>query len=92
MSESKKKMSIYALLAALFAGGGYFGIPEAQEAILTLGDQRWVTVASQNLQVQWGLEDEIRMIQRKIDNGTSTQDDMIRMAVLQDRLRTIMAK
>ena len=89
MSEGKKKMSIYALLAALFAGGGYVGIPEAQDALLSLGDQRWVTVAAQNLQIQWNLEDEIAEIENKIINGKATQWDRERLAVLKDRLKRL---
>lgn len=86
-------MSLYALIAALFTGGGgYLGADFATEALLNMGDERWVTVASQNLQIQWNLEDEIRMIQRLIDKGHATADDLARMAVLQDRLRRILAK
>ncbi len=92
MTGDKKKMSLYALLAALFTGGGgYLGADFATEALLTMGDKRWVTVASQNLQTQWGLEDEMRHIQRRIDNDTATLEDRERMAVLQDRLRRILA-
>ena len=63
-------MSVYALLAALFAGGGYLGVPEAQEALLVLGDQRWVTVASQNQSDIWRFQDELDEINDRIDRAS----------------------
>lgn len=89
MSEGKKKMSVYALLAALFAGGGYLGVPEAQEALLVLGDQRWVTVASQNQSDIWRFQDELDEINDRIDQGIETGWDIKRKAVLEDRLKRL---
>ena len=85
MSPAKKNIGIGAIVAALSGGGGVM----AFDAVLDLGDQRWVTVAAQNLQVQWNLEDEIAEIENKIINGVATQWDRERLAVLKDRLKRL---
>ena len=60
------------------------------DAALELGDQRWVTVASQNLELRFKTEDELAHIQRKIDKGIDTEGDRIRKAVLEERLRQLL--
>ena len=85
MTPAGKNIGIGAIVAALSGGGGVM----AFDAMLDLGDQRWVTVAAQNLQVQWTLEDEIAEIEGKITSGTATQWDRERLAVLKDRLKRL---
>lgn len=83
-------MPMYPLIVAIFTGGGgWLGADLAAEALLDMGDKRWVTVASQNLQIEWNLKDEIQLIQGRIDRGEQTPDDLARIAVLRDRLRRI---
>ena len=83
MTPAKKNIAIGAVVAALSGGGGVM----AFDALVDLGDNRWVTIAAQNLETQFDIEDEIARINKLIANGTATADDTIRKAVLEDRLR-----
>ena len=87
MMEDKKKMGMWAVIVALVSsGGGYATV----DIVLELGDDRWVTIASQNLNTRFATEDEIAQIQRRIDKGIETEDDRIRMAVLKERLKRLL--
>ena len=77
---------IGAVIALVSGGGGY----ATMDLALELGDARWVTIASQNLNLRFQTEDEIAMIQRRIDKGVATEDDRIRMAVLRERLKRLL--
>jgi hypothetical protein len=85
--EDKKKMGIWAAIIALVSGGGGYA---TMDAALELGDQRWVTISSQNLELRFDTEDELAQIQRRIENGTDTEYDRIRRAVLQERLKRLL--
>ncbi len=85
MTPTAKNISIGAVVAALSGGGGVY----AFDALLNMGDHRWVTIASQNIEIKFDIEDEIAAIERWIVNGTATPDDLIRKAVLEDRLRRL---
>ena len=50
-------------------------------------DHTYITIASQNLKLLYAVEDEMEMIQRKIENGTATSTDLQRMATLKERKR-----
>lgn len=88
MTFTTQTISIWTVIAGLGGGGGYYAV----DALLDLGDQRWVTIASQNVQIEFDIEDEIAQIEIWIRNGTATSDDMIRKAVLQDRLKRLKLK
>ncbi len=68
--------------------GGAVGTP-ATNMLLDYADQRYVTVASQNLKLLYDVEDEMAAIQKRIDNGTATPSDMQRMATLKERKRNL---
>ena len=85
-----KQMSVYALIAALISGGGGYGSYEVFNFLVEQGDDRWVTIASQNQELMFDIEDELGEIQRRIDKGEETVDDLIRKAVLEERLRGLM--
>ena len=87
MIPATKTISIWAVVAALSGGSGVYAV----DALLDMGDHRWVTIASQNVQIRFDIEDEITRIKRWIVNGTATPDDLIRKAVLEDRLRRLQA-
>ena len=83
-------MTIYAAVLALVTGsGGWASFAAIHEYALEQGDQRWVTIASQNLQLEYDIEDELVDIQRKIDNGKASTEDLIRKAVLEERLKQL---
>lgn len=48
-------------------------------------DHEYVTIASQNLNLLYAVEDEMAEIQVRINNGTATSADMVRMATLKER-------
>lgn len=50
-------------------------------------DHTYVTIASQNQALVWAVEDEIAEIERKIEDGTATERDRTRLAILKERLR-----
>ena len=68
--EGDKKMwaSIVAIIAFLSGGSGL----AVYNAVTYLGDQRWVTIASQNKELKFAIEDELSEIQHKINTGTAT--------------------
>ena len=53
-------------------------------------DHTYITIASQNLKLLYSVEDELAAIQRKIDNGTATNNDMLRKATLEERKRHLL--
>jgi hypothetical protein len=61
----------------------------ALEGVLMWHDNTYVTVASQNKSLQFEIEDELYLINQRIENGTATAQDMERKAVLEDRLKHI---
>ena len=87
MIPTTKTISIWAVVAALSGGGGVYAV----DALLDMGDHRWVTIASQNIEIRFDIEDEIAQIKKWIANGTATPDDLTRKAVLEDRLRRLRA-
>jgi len=50
-------------------------------------DHTYVTVAAQNQALVWDIEDEISEIERRVEDGTATQQDRTRLAILKERLR-----
>ncbi len=52
-------------------------------------DHEYVTIAAQNLKLLYAVEDELAMLQRKVNNGTATTDDLQRIATLKERLRNL---
>ncbi len=50
-------------------------------------DHEYVTVASQNLSLLYAVEDEIEVIQHRVENGTATAADKTRLATLKERKR-----
>ena len=77
--------AIAAIIAALSGGGGY----AAYEGLIIVLDQRYVTISSQNKELKFAIEDEIAEIQRRIDKGAENEDDRIRKAVLEERLKQL---
>jgi hypothetical protein len=86
-SKGDKKMwtTILAIVAFLSGGSGL----AVYEAVIYLGDQRWVTITSQNKALKFEIEDELADIQAKIEMGTATERDRIRKAVLEERLKQL---
>ena len=87
MTLTTRNLSIGAVVAALSGGGGVYAV----DALLDMGDHSWVTIASQNIEIKFDIEDEIAAIEKWIGHGTATADDLIRKAVLEDRLRRLRA-
>ena len=77
--------TITALIALISGGGGYV----AFDGIVYLADQRYVTIASQNKELKFAIEDEIADIRARINSGTDTERDRTRLAVLQERLKQL---
>jgi hypothetical protein len=61
----------------------------AVEGVILWHDSTYVTIASQNKALRFEIEDEIAMINERIQAGTATQSDIRRKAVLEDRLRNL---
>jgi hypothetical protein len=90
VTEDKKQMTLYAAILALVTGsGGWASFAVIQEYALKQGDERWVTISSQNLELEYEIEDELSDIQNKIDRGEATTENLIRKAVLQERLKQL---
>ena len=86
----KKDIGIGALIIAVVGGGGGWVSYDRMKAhAIEEGNKIWVTLASQTLELRYIVEDELAMIQRKIDKGTATEDDRIRQAVLMERLKQL---
>jgi len=93
----KKEMTIWATILAVISGGGIGGTLAGYEAvknhIYEIGDERWVTIASQNLKSKWELEDELseidRQIAKHVQRGEDVTDLLVRKAVLEERLRQV---
>ena len=77
--------TITAIVALLSGGGGY----AAFEGLIYMAAQRYVTIASQNKELKFAIEDEIADIQARIDAGVDTERDRTRLAVLQERLKQL---
>lgn len=86
--DAIKRMTVWAVLAALVTGGSGY-IASDPDLLFAIPDQRYVKIVDQNLKYQWDIEDELAEIQKKIERGTATTDDLIRKGVLLDRLRTL---
>jgi len=86
MEESKKMWASITAIAALLSGGGGYA---AFEGLIYMADQRYVTIASQNKELKFAIEDEIADIQARIDAGVDTERDRTRLAVLQERLKQL---
>jgi len=82
-----KKVTIGTLLALVLGSGGYISV--AGNPVYGLLDDRYVTIAAQNVELQFNIEDELAQIQRHIDNGSVTNDELIRKAVLEERLKRL---
>lgn len=83
-------MGMWAVIFSLFSGGGGYTVFEVTTTyLIEQGDERWVTIASQNKKLMFEIEDRLRKINRKIKNGTATQDDMVDKAVFEERLRQL---
>jgi hypothetical protein len=86
----KKQITIAGLTAAaLGGGGGWASYDRLKDHAIEEGSKVWVTLASQNIQYRHDIEDELAVIQRRISAGTQTNGDMIRKAVLEERLRQL---
>ena len=85
-----KKVTIGTLLALVLGSGGYISV--AGNPLYDILDDRYVTIAAQNIKLQLNIEDELAQIQRHIDNGTVTNDELIRKAVLEERLKRLEVK
>lgn len=77
--------TITAIVALLSGGGGY----AAFEGLIYMADQRYVTIASQNKELKFAIEDELAEIQARIDKGVDTEADRIRKGVLKERLKQL---
>lgn len=85
---NKKEIGIYALVIAVVGGGGgWASYDRFKQHAIEEGNKLWVTLASQTLELRFIVEDELAMIQRKIDKGDADEDDLTRKAVLEERLR-----
>ncbi len=92
MSE-KNDMGIWRTIVLLAGGGGgYTTYDLIKEHAISEGNKIWVTLASQNLETRFNIEDELAEIQRKIDKGEETTGDLIRKAVLEERLKQLELK
>ena len=86
----KKDMGIGAIIIAVVGGGGGWASYDRMKAhAIEEGSKIWVTLASQNVDLIFEIEDELAEIQRKIDKGKATEDDRIRQAVLMERLKQL---
>ena len=85
-----KKVTIGTLLALVLGSGGYISV--AGNPLYDILDDRYVTIAAQNIELQFNIEDELAQIQRHIDNGTVTNDELVRKAVLEERLKRLEVK
>ena len=52
-------------------------------------DHEYVTANKFNQSLQWQVEDEMAEIQARINNGTASDQDLRRMAVLKERKRNL---
>lgn len=86
--DAVKRMTVWGILAFLVTGGSGY-VASDPDLLFAIPDQRYVKIADQNLKYQWDIEDELAQIQKKIDNGTATTDDLVRKGVLEDRLRRL---
>jgi len=86
MEGDKKMWATLVAIIAFISGGSGLAV---FEAVTYLGDQRWVTIASQNKELKFSIEDELAEIQHKIDTGKATEQDRIRKAVLEERLKQL---
>jgi hypothetical protein len=82
-----KKVTIGTVLVLLAAGTGYIGA--TGNPVYDILDRRYVTIASQNIELQFNIEDELAQIERDIERGTATTDDLIRKGVLEERLKRL---
>ena len=85
-----KKVTIGTVLLVLLGGGGYISINK--NPVYDILDDRYWTIAAQNIEIEFAIEDELAQIQRHIDNGTVTNDELIRKAVLEERLKRLEVK
>ena len=84
-------MTVWGTIVLLVGGGGgYTSYELVKDHAIDVGNDHWVTLASQNLDLRFETEDELATIQRKIDRGTATEDDRIRQAVLEERLKRLL--
>lgn len=85
-----KKVTIGAVIAVLLGSGSYVAIEEPVYDIL---DERYVTIASQNVELEFEIEDELdtiaKEIARKLQLGEDITDELVRTGVLEDRLRRL---
>lgn len=87
---ARQKVTIGTVLLLLVGGGSYFGT--TSNPVYDILDQRYWTIAAQNIELEFAIEDELTQIQRHIDNGTVTNDELIRKAVLEERLKRLEVK
>jgi hypothetical protein len=87
--EQTTKYSIYGVLTAFLGGGGYATYDAVKAHAIEEGNKVWVTLASQNVDTRFAIQDELAAIQRKITKGQETTDDLIRKAVLEERLKQL---
>ena len=78
-----------AIVMVVGGGGGYTSYEILKNHAIDEGNKIWVTLASQNVDTRFRIEDEIAEIQRKIDKGIEDEDDRIRKAVLEERLKQL---
>jgi len=85
--EGDKKMwaTILAIIAFLSGGSGL----AVYEAVTYLGDQRWVTIASQNKELKFRIQDELSMLRTAQEHNNCDTECVKRIAVLEDRLKQL---
>ena len=90
--ELPDKKTMYWILAVLGLGGSGTFVATTNPLYQVL-DQRYVTqdahLALESLKIEFDIRDELAEIQRRIDKGEETTGDLIRKAVLEDRLRRV---
>lgn len=81
------KVTLWTIIVVLLGGGSYVTINE--NPVYDVLDKRYWKISSQYITQEFAIEDELLEIQHRIDNGAATEEDIIRKAVLEDRLRRL---
>lgn len=88
-----KTVTIWTAITTAILGtggaGGYVAVDKVYEVL----DERYVTIAAQNLETKWRIQDELteldREINRRVQQGEDVNDLLVRKAVLQERLKQL---
>ena len=87
---TRQKVTIGTVLLLVVGSASYMSA--STNPVYDVLDRRYVTIAAQNIELEFAIEDELAQIQRHIDNGTATNDELIRKAVLEERLKRLEVK